>query len=232
MRVSASLRGYAMLSRARNAIYPRWGLGTELGLGLRPGAMDLFAPSAFVYLYGYVPGIMDTHGIRLTALRLGRLDGRMPESNVNSLPRGMADVAGLRAYILSNYGSQTKFTADYAMPLLPLDWTFLGPVAYIRNLELTLHADADILSGPLGIVEGSDGGSRIVRRASGPAELLYSAGADLVVRLANFLWVPYDTRIGVSYNYRGSTIPGATFDAKDIDFSPHSVELVFSVDLP
>lgn len=245
-RVTAGIRGYAMLGRARSAIYPRWGFGAEAGASLRPGTQGMFSPSAFLYLYGYIPGLMDTHGIRLSVMHQTRLDGRIPDNYVNSCPRGLSDVSGLSAMINARYGSQTRLTADYALPLLPLDWSSLGPVAYVRNFELTLHADADILSSPLeesfigsgaySIYQKESASAQIaptvVGRSGTGAGMLYSAGADLAVRLGNFLWIPYATRIGVSYNFCGSTIPSSDLTARDITLPCHRLSLIFSVDLP
>ena len=216
-RVTASLRGYSMLGTARSAIYPRWGIGAEAGFSLRPGASELLSPSAFAYLYGYVPGFLDTHGIKLTALHQERFGGVFPDSYINTLPRGMTGVKGLFSYIQNHYGRQTCLTFDYAMPLLPVDWSGLGPVAYVRNFELTAHADASLLGG-----RGD---------AARSPDFLYSAGADLSVRLGNLLWVPYATRIGVSWNYNGTTI-GDALSKEDVSISKHHFGLILSVDLP
>lgn len=214
-RVTASIRGYTMMSTARSAIYPRWGIGAESGCSLRPGASGTFAPSAFAYVYGYVPGMMDTHGIKLSVLHQESLSGRFPDNIVNVLPRGMTGVKNLFSFIQNTYGRQTRFSFDYVMPLLPLDWSGLSPFAYVRNFELTAHTDVSLLGRP------SDG--------SGRSDLLYSAGADLCVRLGNLLWIPYATRIGVSWNYNGGTIMEM---GEDVTIPAHHFGMVFSVDLP
>ena len=211
-RFTASVRGYATTGRGRSAIYPRWGVGAEGGLLVRPGATDMFAPAAYAHAYGYVPGLMDTHGIRLTATYQTRFDGRFPENFVNILPRGMSGVSNLQINLLGRYEAQSRFTFDYAMPLLPLDWSGLGPVAYVRNLELTLHADGTVLG----------------RKANA---FLYSTGADLTVRLGNLLWIPYATRIGVSYNYNGGSIYDELV-SRGHEIPVHSFGLVFTVDIP
>ncbi len=68
--------------------------------------------------------------------------------------------------------------ADYAFPFLPLDWSRCCPAFYVRNLEGGLHG--------------------AVEKLPGTGRNLY-AGASLKVRLANLLWSPYDTYIGVKY---------------------------------
>lgn len=212
-RVTAGLRAYATTGRGRSAIYPRWGIGAEGGLSHRPGATGVFSPAAYFYLYGYVPGIMETHGIRLSAVHQTRFGGKFPETIVNILPRGMGGISGLQTFLLKDYHSQTKASFDYAMPLLPVDWAGLSPLAYVRNFELTLHADGSILSG------------------DSARSYLYSAGADFAVRLANFLWIPYATRIGVSYDHNGGSIL-KYLAANSLEIPSHNIGFIFTVDLP
>ena len=219
VRTAGALRGYAVLGRARSAIYPRWGIGAETGVGMRPGATDMFAPSAYAYVYGYIPGLMETHGTKITAVYQTRFDGRFPDGIVNILPRGMSGVSGLQSFLLSRYVSQAKLTLDYAMPLVPVDWSGLGPVAYVRNFELTLHADGCFLMKPSDL-QGYTAG-----------KFLYSAGADLAVRLGNLLWIPYAARIGVSYNYNGGAVVPELVD-RDYKIQSHRFGLVFTVDMP
>lgn len=219
LRATGAVRGYAMLGRARSAIYPRWGLGAEAGFGMRPMSTVMFSPAAYAYLYGYVPGLLDTHGTKITAICQTSFDGRFADAIVSVLPRGMSGISGLQNFLLSRYDSQAKFTLDYAMPLLPIDWAGLGPVAYVRNFELILHADGCILFNP----------SELLGYSSG--NFLYSAGADLTVRLGNLLWIPYATRIGVSYNYNGGALVAELVD-RDYKILTHRFGLVFTVDIP
>lgn len=106
------------------------------------------------------------------------------------------------ASTLANYPFQGRLCLDYAFPFAPLDWSGLGPVAYVRNFECTLHGDLSRFWG------------------TGSAQNLSSIGADLCVVLGNLLWVPADTRIGVSYYYNLG-IPS--------NLNPHSVGMVFNV---
>ena len=48
--------------------------------------------------------------------------------------------------------------------------------------------------------------------------------------LGNFFWVPYPTRIGVSYNYNG----GPSYDdlvAQELPVQRHTFSLIFSVEM-
>lgn len=207
--VSASLRGYTMRSLASSGMFPRLGIGAETGYQGRPGFTDVFCANAYGFLYGYIPGLMDTHGIKLTAAVQGHVsNGMLCEAYLHTVPRGFS--SGSAAY-MSSYPLQTKFTFDYALPFAPVSWSGMSPVAYVRNFELTLHADWSMF------------------RASSSGVSLFSAGAGLAAHLGNFFWVPYDTRIGIQYDYLGGPGFGGLAE-KGCESVPHAVGLLFSVD--
>ena len=138
--------------------------------------------------------------------RLG--EALFSESFATTAPRGYSTSVTRQ---LSAYRSQFKGSLDYKMPLLPVDHALLGPVAYLRNFELTLHGDWTACSSP------KAGGS------------LFSAGADFAAVLGNLLWIPYRTRIGVSYNYNG----GPAFEgfSKQDLAERHNFSLLFSIEM-
>lgn len=128
------------------------GVYPRWGIGAETG-YNTSIRQIYQYIYGYIPGIIPQHGLKLTAMV------------------GKQNVEGDRFY--------SCFTADYAMAVLPLDWSGISPVAYLRNFEVTVHAEA---------------GKKLNKVYTG-------IGGSLVARLGNLLWIPYDTRIGVSYLY-------------------------------
>lgn len=216
-RMSAGLRGYFMESTPASRIYPRWGVGAELGVNGRPELLSLLCPNLYSYLYGYVPGLWQTHGLKLSAMYEKRIDtGSYSEACLVTAPRGFETMSSAA---LSGFPERMKFSADYAMPLLPVDWSGLCPAVYVKNFELTLHGDLS-LAGSLTSRQG----------AAGQPYCLFSAGADFCVRLGNLLWIPYDTRIGISYNFKGGNLFQALRNVGYED-SRHSVSLIFSVDL-
>ena len=124
----------------------------------------------------------EAHGIKLTAaVQHHASDGVLCEAYMTTTPRGFSLESGA---FMSSYPMQSKFTVDYAFPFAPVGWSWLCPAAYVRNFEMTLHADYGLYSAD---------------RSAGTS--LFSAGADLTARLGNFLWIPYDTRIGVEYEH-------------------------------
>lgn len=213
-RATARVRGYMMQSTPESRIYPRWGIGAETGISGRPGMLVNFCPNLYSYLYGYVPGIWQTHGTRFTAMYERSLaTGSWHEAYMVAAPRGFSSAS---SSALAAFPEKIKLTADYAMPVFPLDWAGLSPAAYIRNFELTLHSDITLAG--------------FGKQSSGQLRMLFSAGADFSVRLGNFLWIPYDTRIGISYNYKGGNIFGVLQET-GLESSPHSISMIFSVDL-
>ena len=214
-RMSAGLRGYLMEATPSSRIYPRWGVGAELG-SQRTSRAALSALPQFLFI-----------SLRLCAGRLAdprpapvghvqRLISTGPycEALMVTAPRGFETAS---SSALSVFPGRMKLSADYAMPLLPLDWSGLCPLAYVRNFELTLHGDLSLVSTGASPQEAAAGS-------------LFSAGADFSVRLGNLLWLPYDTRIGVSWNYKGGSLFSA-LQAAGYEKSRHSISLIFSVDV-
>ena len=207
-RAALSLRGYTMQHTPASRIYPRFGLGAELGYSFR-WVSDIFAPSAYGYLYGYLPGLHETHGLRWSFLGVKRFDGVFSEVYANAAPRGFRAAVAQR---IASYDMQFKAAADYKLPLIPVDRAILGPVAYLRNFELTLHGDYASF------------------RTKTAADALFSVGADFAAVLGNLLWIPYPTRLGVSYNYNGGAAY-TDFAAQGLPMERHVFSLIFSVAL-
>ena len=204
-RVIASLRAYAVTATPASALYPRLGGGVEAGISGRVGTTEVFAPNAYFYTYGYFPGFADLHGVRLSAtLQMPVGESVFNERYVSVMPRGMSSSSTL-ASRLAYSAVQSRLTADYAFPFATLDWSGLGPVAYVRNLECTLHGDCSVFAG------GTPG-----------TTVLGSVGTDLCVVLGNLLWLTFDTRIGVSAYYNIGVPEG---------MDRFNVGLVFNMDI-
>lgn len=193
--LDASIRGYVMRQKAPSQVFPSLGFGAELGFHFRPGHMKAYNPTAYLYTYGYLPGFTARQGLRLTAsmeVWYGPYEeGGIMEGALTAIPRGFVDT-NLKSIINSCSESRWRVTADYAIPFADVDWSFLSPVAYVKNFELTPFFDwsyqtfswnHELHYNP-GAVTG---------------ENLFSVGADLTVNLGNFFWLPYDTQIGIRY---------------------------------
>ena len=166
----ASLRFYNMLPVTSSGIFPRWGIGLEAGnvktnneqLHLYPSGKFSCDNQNYAMAYAYLPGFMRTHGF------------------------------SIQGYISKSYGSKivertrSYVNAEYAMPFAPVDWSFLGPVAYIRNFEFRAHYYA-----------AWDNVVLLIDNNSRQNDLTQRVGISLLARLGNFFWLPFDTRVGV-----------------------------------
>ena len=225
-RMNTSLRAYCMLPAAASCLYPKLGIGAEVGLNLRPwvlsydfrkGALsELFTPNRYVSIYGYLPGLGPSQGLRISAIMQHGYYGIFGEGYVSTSPRGMT-LNNLMSEL--GYNDQVRLSLDYAIPFAPVDWSFLCPVAYIRNFELIPHLDlANFRLGNDTIYKGLPTSGNLV-----------SAGAELNVCLGNLAWVPYTTRIGISWSYNTGHLAGIISSVQQIERNHFG--LVFSVDL-
>ena len=166
------------------------------------------------------------------------------EQRVTTYPRGYAaSGSALGRYLAGRFPTQMKWTADYLAAILPVDWSGLGPVAYVKNFELGLHGDAALfipgaesLDGRAVATAGKNPvgeGSRNSAAAQANDRMRYgslmSAGASLSVRLGNLVWVPFDTRIGATWSCNF----GPSYDVFRADGLPlhrHYVGFLFSID--
>jgi hypothetical protein len=108
-----------MLSTANSQVYPRWGIGAELGAVSRLDAYKVFSPMGYLYTYGYVPGFTRTQGFKFTAMWQRKLRDGSPFSQqiVSVLPRGFEGSAGLGNHLSLYNRNLVKVTADYAIPI-------------------------------------------------------------------------------------------------------------------
>ncbi|MBO6096443.1 MAG: hypothetical protein J6P56_03905, partial [Bacteroidales bacterium] len=203
--LAASFRTYYMAPRARSQTYPRWGIGVEGGMGLRPGLGQYYAPNVYGYAYGYVPGFTRSQGLKLTFMAQSwTKDCLLGEMYVNTLPRGFDAVD--RSFVGQVFPRQWRITADYAIPIYVGDIN-IPVVAYIKNFLLTPHFDYTGLP------------------YSSKNYDLWSVGADLSASLARLFVIPFDASIGVSFSYLGGTLFQYLEKSK-----PYSFSLIFGVD--
>lgn len=206
-RMQISVRGYHMENIPESRIYPRTGIGAEIGFAIRPMVSEYFRPDGYASVYGYVPGFGEKDGFRLrTVYEHSFGHGILSEVFVTTTPRGFSSSSA--ASVAAGFRNRMLFSADYALPFASLDCDLFSPFAYIRNLELTPHIDYSIFFSPA------------------PAGSLASIGADLCLRLGNLLWVPFPTRIGIGYNYNCGSLTSNIPDSGN-----HDIRLIFSVEL-
>jgi len=206
--LSASLRGYTMLPIANSQVYPRWGIGAEIGARTSIESYKVFSPMGYVYGYGYVPGILRTHGIKLSAMWQTKLREKSPFSQqmVDILPRGLSNNPTLGSYLSIRNENIVKVTADYAVPIYIGDITVGGNWLAIKRLVVYPHFDYTFA--------GRFGG-------------LWSAGLDLTADLHAIITIETPVSFGVSFSWNGGSAWNQL--SKGIEMSRWHVGPVFNV---
>ena len=182
--LSGSLRAYPVLSTPNSAVYPKWGIGVEAGASGGLESSDFLSPMGYGYVYGYIPGIIPTHGIKLTAMHQMKLsDAPFGQAMVNVLPRGFSGSSALLSWLSIRNTQMTKLTADYGFPVFIGDLAIGGNFFSIKRLVVNPHFDYT-LAGGYG---------------------LFSAGADLILDMNSILTLEWPCSFGITYSYNGGS---------------------------
>lgn len=189
---TASLRAYTMLGTSNSAVYPRWGIGAEVGGWANVNGRAWFSPMGYAYLYGYVPGILRSHGIKLSALYQGKLtDAPFGQNVADVMPRGFKRSTALSSALGVQREGLLKLSADYAFPVYIGDISILNSFLFIKRLTITPHFDYMMLE-PF----------RKKGTAAGP-EGLWSAGCNLGVNLESTFWIKWPCVVGLTASFNG-----------------------------
>lgn len=215
---SLSVRGYVMEPKAPSMTYPRLGISAEIGARARLGLSTLYSPSAYLHMYGYLPGLAKTQGLRLTATyqHQFRAGGASGENVVYIAPRGFSS-SGVDTFLAPRSTDYFKMGFDYSIPIYLGDISFLSPVMYIKNFEL--RPQGDLLLHWAGKTSSGAGSGN-----------LFSVGAEFLAKSANFIWIPYETTMGIRVGYNGGSSYGS-MEKASLNPATIYVEAVFSVDL-
>ena len=183
--LSGSLRAYKIMGTANSAVYPRWGIGAEVGATSILTASPYYAPMGYAYLYGYVPGLTRTQGFKLTATCQTKLsDAPFGQRAVNIMPRGYKNCPSLGSTISTRNTSIIKLTADYAIPVFIGDIAIFGNFLFVKRMVITPHFDYTIVA---------DTGAAF-----------WSAGSELTLSLGSIAWISWPCSVGVTASYNGS----------------------------
>lgn len=207
--VTASLRGYTSMATPNSAVYPRWGLGVEVGASSGLESYQYFAPMGYVYAYGYVPGFTRTQGLRLTASWQMKMkeDSYFSLPIIDMLPRGLSANAGLSQWLSIRNPLMTKLTADYSIPVYIGDVSLGGSFFYVKRLLFNPHFDYTMTE------KGN----------------LASAGAEFLFDLNSILWLEWPCSIGASYSYNTGSGYEGIMKESGITMDRHHVGFVFNV---
>ena len=196
--ITTSLRGYAVTGTSNSAVYPRWGIGGEIGYMRGFHKQKLYSPMQYLYAYGYLPGFARSHGIKLTFTVQDKCHNSTQFSDpvVNILPRGFNTNGTILRNMTMLYGVISKATIDYAMPIYTGDWSIGGTLFSVKRFVLTPHFDFTFI------------GKRALQLYTAPLGNLFSAGANLAIDFNSLLWLEYPCSFGVTCSYNGGSLFG------------------------
>ena len=208
--LTGSLRAYTITSTPNSAVYPRWGIGAELGVSGSLESSRYFSPMGYAYIYGYVPGVLREQGAKITIWHQAMLnkDSYFGNPTLGILPRGFSSNPDLNTWLSIRNSSITKWTADYAIPIYLGDIAIGGGFFYIKRLVLTPHFDFTHTANH---------------------DQLVSVGASAVLDLNSLLWLGWPVSMGVTYSYNGFADFTALQAQSGIDMAPNHVDFVFNV---
>ena len=180
--ITASLRGYTMLPVPNSAVYPRWGIGAEIGMYRGIESSAYISPVGYAYLYGYIPGLLKTHGIKLSLSHQTKLNqAPFGQGVMNILPRGLNNNAALLNWLTVMTNKMTKTTVDYAFPIYIGDLAIGGNFFSIKRLVVNPHFDYTYVGGTS----------------------LFSVGGELILDMHSILTLEWPCSIGVTCSYNG-----------------------------
>ena len=207
--LTGSIRGYTMLGTPNSAVYPKWGIGLEMGASGNLESSRILSTMGYAYLYGYVPGIIPGQGLKLSAMHQQALSSKayFYQPVVNVMPRGLSDNGTINLWLSLRNKSMTRISADYGIPVYIGDWGIFGGFFYFKRLVLTPHFDY-MFAGP---------------------DQLYSAGCDLTFDLNSLLWLGWPCSIGVTYSYNGGPSFNSLSETSGIYLGRHFVGPTFNV---
>ena len=206
--LNGSLRAYTVLSTPNSAVYPKWGIGVEAGASGNLESSAYLSPMGYGYVYGYIPGIIPTHGIRLTALHQVKLsDAPFGQAIVNIMPRGLSSNTAVMSWLGIRNTQMTKVTADYAFPIFIGDLALGGNLFSIKRLVVNPHFDYTI-AGEYG---------------------LFSAGAELILDMNSILTLEWPCSFGITYSYNGGSGFNTLAQQSGISLGRHYVGPTFNV---
>lgn len=203
---NAGARAYALQSTPKAAVYPRYGAGVEA---------RWLDPYAFVYMYGYLPGICCGQGLRLSAT--AQWDSGLATSQIYTSGRAGIIPRGIAARVNPGLNEGLGFTADYAAPFYMGDWN-IGSAFLCHRGIITPFFDFSSLKGHP---------SRQLFEAPFAGGTLWSAGFSFEMDFGAFFWVKTPVRIGFTYSYSGGSAWGRT----GLD-NPHYVGVIFNIEIP
>lgn len=203
-RETISIRAYAVRQMAQDAVFPRWGIGAEVGVAARAFTAEFFRPTAYSVLYGYFPGFAQNQNFHFYALAgsyVGSMSGFFTDPYLTYVTRGF-QTSPAACECLDAAKTGVKAYLEYGLPCVPINSGILSPFFYMRNLEVIPRIECAVVGMP-----------------DGSREVFASAGALVNMVLGNFLCVPFDTRVGCFFDLNTTTYEPAAESRYRVGFN-------------
>jgi len=130
---SYGIQYYSILNSSTRGLYPKWGIGVNAQMNFVPYSEENFGALVYTNIYGYIPGFIANHGVRLSvSYQRQNYNGKnYLFSNLASSPRGYEQL----------YGKQfSSFSLDYAFPIYLGDIE-LSTLLYLKKLQVIPFVD-------------------------------------------------------------------------------------------
>jgi hypothetical protein len=166
---------------------------------------------AYLYGYGYLPGIVPQQGIRLSVTYQRKLlkDSIFASPVVSVVPRGLSNNSSLLSHLSLYNDNLTNISFDYGIPVFIGDLSIGGSMLYIKRMVVTPHFDFNII---------------------GARPSLFSTGASLTFDIESVLGITWPFSLGVTYSYNGGFKDCFQTLQKDgLDLGRHFAGPVFNV---
>jgi len=170
--ISVGLQYYDMLNISKRDLFPKWGFGINLQMNSVPFSEENFGSLIYSNIYGYLPGLMANHGLRLSLVyQIQNFKGKnYLLSNLATSPRGYEQL----------YGKQfVSISADYAFPVYLGD-VEISSLLYLKRLQVFPFVDW------------------AYNKGMGYGEHMLSAGSDILVDF-NILNISLPLSAGLRY---------------------------------
>jgi hypothetical protein len=176
--ITLGIQYYQVQKMVLRNLFPKWGFGFNMQYNMMPFAGENFGSTLYFNTYGYFPGIVKNHGVRLSfSYQRQFYDGkRYLMQNLAASPRGYT------SHYSINY---TSLFTDYAIPI------YLGDVSVSRLLYLKRAK----------IIPFFDWA---YSKGMNTSKNLYSLGSDVLIDF-NIFNIPLPLTAGVRFIHTGES---------------------------
>ena len=176
--ITLGIQYYQIQRMALRNLFPKWGFGVNLQYNMMPFAGENFGSTLYFNSYGYLPGVMKNHGIKLSFAYQRQFYGgkRYLMRNLAASPRGY------NSHYSINYAS---LFADYAIPVNLGDIT-ISWLLYLKRARIIPFFDW------------------AYSRGMNDSRHLYSAGTDVLIDF-NIFNIPLPLTAGVRFIRTGES---------------------------